>query len=214
MTVVDKTSVTVSWNDLIIPDFSIDYYTVVYSRVSQQQNEEMSISPATSGMGIYLDTTAIYQFQVFATVTVDGRTVDGERSSHVYFTRPRKKTCVHNFIGACACLYRTCFAQPLSVLIVAVQGVEVMVLNDTSVTVSWNEVPDFSIDYYTVVYSRVSEGGGRQNRAQFPTPATSGVITDLDSPAIYQFQVFATVTVNGRTVDGERSTAVEFGIGE
>ena len=215
MTVVDNTSVTVSWNDLIIPDFSIDYYTVVYSRVSQQQNEEMSTSPATSGVGIDLDTTAIYQFQVFATVTVDGRTVDGESSSHVYFTRPRKKTCMHHFIGACACLYRTCFAQPLSVLIVVVQGVEVMVLNDTSVTVSWNEIPDFSIDYYTVIYSRVSEGGGRQNgekSAQYPPPATSGVITDLDSTAIYQFQVFATVTVSGRTVDGERSNPVYFTI--
>ena len=175
VTVVDNTSVTVSWNDLIIPDFSFDYYTVVYSRVSQQQNEEMSTSPATSGVGIDLDTTAIYQFQVFATVTVDGRTVNGERSSHS----------------------------------------EVIVLNDTSVTVSWNEVPHFSIDYYTVVYSRLSEGGGRQNReksAQFPTPAISGVITDLDSTAIYQFQVFATVTVSGRTVDGERSNPVYFTI--
>ena len=93
MLTVDDTSVTVSWNDLIIPDFSIDYYTVVYSRVSQQQNEEMSTSSATSGVGIDLDTTAIYQFQVFATVTVNGRTVDGERSTPVYYTRPRKKMC-------------------------------------------------------------------------------------------------------------------------
>ena len=95
MLTVDDTSVTVSWNDLIIPDFSIDYYTVVYTRLSQQQNEEMSTSPATSGVGIDLDTTAIYQFQVFATVTVDGRTVDGERSNPVYFTRPRKKMCTY-----------------------------------------------------------------------------------------------------------------------
>ena len=97
MLTVDDTSVTVSWNDLIIPDVSIDYYTVVYTRLSQQQNEEMSTSPATSGVGIDLDTTAIYQFQVFATVTVNGTAVNGERSSPVYFTRPRKKTC------ACTC---------------------------------------------------------------------------------------------------------------
>ena len=92
--VFSDTSVTVSWNVL---DISIDYYTVVYtvvnSRVSQQQNEEMSAvfsSPATSGVITDLDSIAIYQFQVFATVTVNGRTVDGERSIPVYFTRPCK----------------------------------------------------------------------------------------------------------------------------
>ena len=86
--VFSDTSVTVSWNVL---DISIDYYTVVYSRVSQQQNEEMSAvfsSPATSGVITDLDSTAIYQFQVFATVTVSGKAVDGERSIPVYFTRP------------------------------------------------------------------------------------------------------------------------------
>ena len=86
-------------------------------------------------------------------------------------------------------------------------------LNDTSVTVSWNNliIPDFSIDYYTVVYSGTSQ---QQMSAVFPSPATSGVITDLASPAIYQFQVFATVTVSGRTVDGEKSSPVYFVNGE
>ena len=90
-------------------------------------------------------------------------------------------------------------------------------VDDTSVTVSWNDliIPDFSIDYYTVVYSRVSGGGGRENgEMKFPTPATSGVITDLDPTAIYQFQVFATATVGDIPLNGENSTAVEFGIGE
>ena len=103
MLTVDNTSVTVTWNDLIIADFSIDYYTVVYTRLSQQQNEEMSTSPATSGVGIDLDTTAIYQFQVFATVTVNGTAVDGEKSTPVYFIRSRKKMCA----CTCAYLYRT-----------------------------------------------------------------------------------------------------------
>ena len=86
-------------------------------------------------------------------------------------------------------------------------------LNDTSVTVSWKVliIPDFSIDYYTVVYSGMSQ---QQLSAVFPSPATSGVITDLTSPAIYQFQVFATVTVSGRTVDGEKSSPVYFVKGE
>ena len=82
-------------------------------------------------------------------------------------------------------------------------------MDDTSVTVSWNEVPDFSIKYYTVVYSQVSEGGGRENgEMRFSSPATSGVITDLDPTAIYQFHVFATVTVGDITLEGEGSTSV------
>ena len=88
MTSLNDTSVTVSWDDLIIPYFSIDYYTVAYSRISQQKNKEMSAvfpPPATSGVITDLDPTAIYQFQVFATVTVSGRTLEGERSNPAYF---------------------------------------------------------------------------------------------------------------------------------
>ena len=109
MLTVDDTSATVTWNDLFIPNFSIDYYTVVYTLLSQQQNEEMSTSPATSGVDIDLDTTAIYQFQVFATVTVSDKAVDGEKSTPVYFTRPRKHVHVPTGIG----LGMT--AQPLTV---------------------------------------------------------------------------------------------------
>ena len=92
-------------------------------------------------------------------------------------------------------------------------------LNDTSVTVSWNNliIPDFSINYYTVVYSRVAQRRRRQDgemSAVFSPPTTSGVITDLDSTDVYHFQVFATVTVSGRTVDGEKSSPVYFVNGE
>ena len=89
-------------------------------------------------------------------------------------------------------------------LTAAVQGVEVTALNATAVTVSWNAlvIPDFSIDHYTVLYSRVeSQRRRRQDRAmstQFPSTATSGVIAGLMSPATYQFQVFVTGTLNGR----------------
>ena len=44
--------------------------------------------------------------------------------------------------------------------------------------------------------------------AQFPSTATSGVIAGLDSPATYQFQVFATVTVDGTSLQGERSSPI------
>ena len=90
---------------------------------------------------------------------------------------------------------------------VAVNGVKVTSLTDTSVNVSWNAViiPDFPIDNYTVVYSPVSESDRRQDgemTAVFPGSVTSGVITD---PVIYQFQVFANVTVNGVSLEGEWS---------
>ena len=45
---------------------------------------------------------------------------------------------------------------------------------------------------------------------QFPSTATSrsGVIAGLDSTATYQFQVFATVTVDGTSLEGERSSPI------
>ena len=103
-------------------------------------------------------------------------------------------------------------------LTAAVQGVEVTALNDTAVTVSWNAliIPDFSIDHYTVLYSRVeSQRHRRHDEAmslQFPSTATSGVIAGLDSTATYQFQVFATGTVDGTSLEGERSSPFSFTI--
>ena len=93
MTAFNATAVTVSWNALVIPDFSIDHYTVLYSRVESQRHrrhdEAMSLqfpSTATSGVIAGLDSTATYQFQVFATGTVDGTSLEGERSSPLIFT--------------------------------------------------------------------------------------------------------------------------------
>ena len=90
----------------------------------------------------------------------------------------------------------------------------VTALNDTAVTVSWNAliIPDFSVDSYTVVYSPVSQHRRRQDgkemSAVFPGTATSGVIAGLDPATDYQFQVFATVTVDGVPLEGERSISV------
>ena len=97
-------------------------------------------------------------------------------------------------------------------LTAAVQGVEVTALNDTAVNVSWNVlvIPDFSIDYYTVLYSRVEQDGAMS--AQFPSTASSGVIAGLDSTATYQFQVFATGTLNGTSLEGETSSPFSFTI--
>ena len=93
---------------------------------------------------------------------------------------------------------------------VVVQGVEVAVVHDIAVVVSWNSIQDYPVDFYTVVYSPVSQRRRRQDggemSAVFPPPATSGVIGGLDPDTDYQFQVFATVTVDGVTLEGERST--------
>ena len=103
-------------------------------------------------------------------------------------------------------------------LTAAVQGVEVAALNATAVNVSWNAlvIPDFSIDHYTVLYSRVeSQRRRRQDgemSTQFPSTATSGVIAGLDSTATYQFQVFATGTLNGTLLEGETSSHFSFTI--
>ena len=103
-------------------------------------------------------------------------------------------------------------------LTVAVKGVEVATLNATAVTVSWNAlvIPDFSIDHYTVLYSRVETQRRRRHdgtmSAQFPSTATSGVIAGLMSSATYQFQVFVTGTVNGTLLEGETSTPFSFTI--
>ena len=95
----------------------------------------------------------------------------------------------------------------------AVKGVTVTQLNDTSVNVSWKAliIHDFPIESYTVVYSPVSDSDGRQDgemTAVFPGSVTSGVITDLEPAVIYQFQVFATVTANDVSVEGEWSDPV------
>ena len=86
-------------------------------------------------------------------------------------------------------------------------------LDGTSVTISWDVliIPFFSIDYYTVVYSQREDG---EISVQFPPPATSGVITDLDSTVIYRFQVFATITVSDRKLEGGRSSPMYFVYGE
>ena len=46
--------------------------------------------------------------------------------------------------------------------------------------------------------------------AVFTPPATSGVIGGVDPSTDYQFQVFATVTVDGVPLEGERSTPITF----
>ena len=93
MSSLNTTSVNVSWDALIILDFPIDYYTVVYSQLPQQQDgREISavfLPPTTSGVITGLRTD-MYQFHVFATVTVEDTPLEGERSTPLNFTGPGK----------------------------------------------------------------------------------------------------------------------------
>ena len=83
VTALNKTSVSVSWNTLIILDVPILNYTVVYGPASGRQDERMSIVFPPSAMfgvigGLRPGTT--YQFQMYATVEVNATTLIGDPS--------------------------------------------------------------------------------------------------------------------------------------
>ncbi|CAI8034277.1 Receptor-type tyrosine-protein phosphatase F [Geodia barretti] len=95
-----------------------------------------------------------------------------------------------------------------------VENVVVVSLNESSTNVSWRalDVPFLPVSY-TVVYSPVSQPPMEENNESavvFPPPATSGVITGLVALTTYQIQVFATVTVDGAEIAGEKSNLVYF----
>ena len=97
--------------------------------------------------------------------------------------------------------------------IAAVQGVKVSLVNNTAVNVAWSAliIPRLSIDYYTVLYSPVTRQIKREDgemSAVFPPYATVGIITSLNAAVAYQFQVFATVTVNGTVLQGEKNSPI------
>lgn len=99
------------------------------------------------------------------------------------------------------------------IFIAAVQRVSVSQLNATAVNVSWTilMITDVQIDHYTVVYrpmtGQIKRESGKMS-AVFPSHATFGVITNLHSAVTYQFQVFATVIVNGTLLDGETNPPI------
>ena len=98
-----------------------------------------------------------------------------------------------------------------------VEEVVVESLNDTSVIVSWTEVviSGHDIDTYTVIYSPVSQHRKRHEESEMIIivlgNVTSIIITGLDPSFNYQFQVFATVIVDGQTVNGDSSSTVTTG---
>ena len=79
-------------------------------------------------------------------------------------------------------------------------------MNSTTANVSWI-VRDVNITIYsyTVIYSEDS-----QQSATFSSSATYCVITDLNTSTVYNISVFATFTVDGQMLEGERSSTVTY----
>ena len=184
-----------------MPNGRITQYEVYYGR----RHFKPSAITTTTGLDTSFTTPGRLEpgTEMFFTVTAYTRVGGGDPATVIVSTLNRP--CEHvefannYYIVGAICIY-----------VAAVEGVTVISLTDTSVTVSWNAViiHDFPIDSYTVVYSPVSESDRRQDgemTAVFPGSVTSGVITDLEPAVIYQFQVFATVTANGVSVEGEWS---------
>ena len=218
--------ISITWDPPEIRNGIIIAYEVSYRPASDPQtittmNTTDLDTSFTTESGLQLGTAYIFTVTAF---TGAGR---GEIATASISTlaRPRKirALCLTSTHTDIQYSYDISFIQCMYVyshsLTAAVQGVEVTALNATAVTVSWNalvipDFPDFSIDHYTVLYSRVeSQRRRRQDgtmSAQFPSTATSGVIAGLDSIATYQFQVFATGTADGTPLQGERSSPVNF----
>ena len=196
-------NITITWNEPDIPNGIIIHYEVYYGI----HHFKPSAIKTTTGLDTNFTTPGHLESgtEMFFTVTAYTGVGGGEPATvHVSsLIRP----CEHvefanNYIVGAICIY-----------VAVVAGVTVTSLTDTSVTVSWNAViiPDFPIESYTVVYSPVSESDRRQDgetTSVFPGSVTSGVITDLEPAVIYQFQVFATVTANGVSVEGGWSDPV------
>ena len=184
-----------------MPNGIITRYKVVYGPTasSQLSDSEDVGTDTTFTTPENLERGTEYTFTVTAHTSVG----PGQPTSINVFTldRPRKNDGV--YINE---------MSTFSDYTAAVEGVMVASLNNTSVIVSWDAliIPGHPIDSYTVVYSPLSQRRKRQEEEKemvFPGTVTSAVITGLDSSFNYQFQVFATVIVNGETLEGERSTA-------
>ena len=85
-------------------------------------------------------------------------------------------------------------------------NVEVEVVSDTSVRVSWDSVDIPEITGYTVYYNQT---GNRKRQSEesitVPISDNSVVIEGLLNNVEYQFQVAAIAEVDGETIVGQRS---------
>ncbi len=105
-----------------------------------------------------------------------------------------------------------------------VQDVVVVVLNSTSVRVSWTPIQVTEVTGYRVFYSSTN-ASGKKREVTSPSGSPSGesnvtvsgppaVVTGLSPGQSYQFQVQALVEVDGETLEGERSESESATVGK
>ena len=80
-----------------------------------------------------------------------------------------------------------------------VSGVLVVILNSTSVRISWTPVNLTVVDHYTVHYTTV---GGVSGIATFSATSSSGVVSGLQRGQEYWFSVTVTLNVSGGSFNG------------
>ena len=188
-----------------MPNGQLGNYRVEYGQRDSTQTTEEDVPDTTFTTPNTLERGTEYTF----TVTARTGAGFGTPTTVNVFTldKPRKMI---NIILLMCCVYYS-FSHTATV-----EEVMVASLNDTSVEVSWTEVviSGHDIDTYTVIYSPVSQRRKRHEESEMiivPGSVTSIVITGLNPSFNYQFQVFATVIVDGQTVNGDSSSTVTTG---
>ena len=89
--------------------------------------------------------------------------------------------------------------QSLTAMVV---NVEVEAVSDDSVKVSWDSVNLPEITGYTIYYSWT----GNTRKSQVPQSVHFTIIDSLATNVVYQFQVSAIAELNGKVIEGQRST--------
>ena len=105
------------------------------------------------------------------------------------------------------------YAPSYHLNIAIVMNVEVEVVSDTSVRVSWDSVDIPEITNYTVYYSQTGDRK-RQSEESITVPSSdkSVVIEGLLNNVEYQFQVVAIAELDGDVIMGQRSNVTRIGL--
>ena len=88
-----------------------------------------------------------------------------------------------------------------------VLNVEVEVVTDVSVSVSWDSLDIPKVTGYTVYYNQTRNGGNEQS-VNVTNSTNFVVINNLINNVEYQFQVAAIAELDGILIVGERSIVV------
>ncbi len=89
-----------------------------------------------------------------------------------------------------------------------VSNAEVVVVNDTSIRVSWDPITDPGISGYIILYTSTLDGNDTQQKNITSTEPLPVLISGLSPEVEYQFQVQAVVEVDGEVFHGGKSKSV------